>query len=688
MPASETYTGVPVVPGEEEKKETRQAFDMDEAQQQRAKYVSWRLSLMKQEKDKYIQSKKCALMLYDGVFRLSGDPTGPFQKEEIVSPLARTFVEAKTAVEVRASSVFEFFPVEEEDDAWRAELLMDVVEHVRRVTKAKSKRHELKRMKNIVGSSVKWKGFRATNVKMNITKATDENGNPTEWEEKEVPGQQEIFEDVVDIIRDFLIDPNASTMDDALDCALYFRMSHEEGEETFGSNPLFHFDGMSMGSDGMIEGVMYFKKPSGKPDMLCIYCWPSAGFGVEGMKPGFCKEVYYGGLPDEHKMLPFVSYHNVPSFTQGFFAGFTRSGSGEPATSSGSVNSRQKFWAYKGDPEVIMALVELDTSFGRSLYKACDLASRSIVTTEGSFRLDTSKDWQHGEQVVGGKGKLEAITFGVANLAAFETVIENIYQKCIQAIGVDPRNLTDTKQKTLGETIAQRETSMERLQEVISFNEENGELRDGEITFKLIQQHYDRPKTIRLTGAETEDQLAKFDEVEGEHPRTGKPLFGKQYRRIRTRKPMKEMKHAQKNMLKAEDSGTYSFLSRPEYIRTSEMDIGTRTTRMAGELRALAAAQASEGITMYAGVLPLAQPGPMGEPPLLSNEIKTKIADAMEALIDKHIDSMGISGKKRVKGGANEKIEKVKDVMKMRRTSIKPLAPPMTSPVSIPIEAE
>lgn len=672
------YTGVPVIPSEAKQEDDRQKFEMSEVQQKRAKYISWRISLMQNEKSKFIQRKRRALMLYDGIFRLDGNPEGAFTKEEVVAPLARIFVEAKTAEEVRAFSDFQFFPVDDENDAWRAELLMEAVDHVRRITKSKSKRHELLRMKNIIGVSVKWKGYRGTTVKMNITKEMDDEGNPTAWEEKEVPGQNEIFEDIVDPIRDFLVDPNATTMEDALDCALYFRMNHEEAQEVFG-NPLFDFTGVNPGSDGMVEGVMYFKKPSGQPDIFAIYCWPSAGYGADGMKPGFSKEVYFGGLSDEHKMLPFVSYHNVPTFTQGFFDGVvSRSDSGEPATSTGSVNARQKFWAYAGDPEIIMDLIDLRTSFGRSMYRACDLASRSIVATEGNFRFDNSKDWQHGEQAIGMKGKFENVTFGVANLSAFQATLDDVYQLCIQAVGVDPRNLADSKQKTATESIAQRETSMRRLEEGLSFNEENGEIRDGIITFKLIQQHYTQPKMVRLTGAETEDELKRFDETEGEHPQTGKPLLGKQYRRIRTKKPMKEMKHSKKNMLKPTDSGTYSFIARPEYIRTSEMDVAVLTTRRAGEIRALAAAQASEGITMYSQLLPLAQPGPTGTPPLLSEEMKIKIVDAMDILIDKHMDAMGIAGKKRTKGGDEEKIEELKSLMEQRKLAIKPIVPPPT----------
>lgn len=664
----EVYSGVPVVPGDPKQEETRPHFDQTPEQEERATYVSKRLRLMEQEKSKYIQSKRRALMLYDGIFRLDGDPAGAFKKEEIVAPLARIFVEAKTSEEVRAFSDFQFFPVDDEADAGRAELLMEAVDHVRRVTKARAKRHELLRMKNIIGISIKWKGFRETKIKMNVTKAVSENGVPTEWEEKDMPGESEIFEDIIDPFV-FYVDPNASSMNDALDCAMYFRMNAEEIAEVFGNTDLYDIKGLGAGSDGMVEGLMYFKKPSGKPDMFCIYAWPSAGYGIAGMKPGHTKEVFYGGLLDEHKMLPFVSYHNVPTFTNGFFGEISRSSSGEPATSAGSIQAKQKFWAYAGDPEIIMDLIDLRTSFGRSMYKACALASRSLIATKGNFRIDTSKDWQHGEQIPDGMGKIEAITFGVANVAAFQTTLDDIYQLCIQATGIDPRNLADSKEKTATESIAQRETSMRRLEEGIAFNEENGEVRDGQITFKLIQQHYTTPKMVRLTGAETEEELKKFDEVEGEHPRTGKPLIGKQFRRIRTKKPFIEMSSGKQKRLRKEDYGTYSFIARPEYIRTSEMDIAVLTTRRAGEIQALKAAQMKEALELFVQLFPLTQPSPTGGAPLF----KIDSLPPIETLIDAYMEALGIKGKKKVKGGTDEKTEAMQEAFKAHKANIKPL---------------
>jgi hypothetical protein len=673
MPTEE-YKGVAVVPGEQHPPETtRPSIDMTPLQADRAKYVSIRMGRMEAAKAPYIASKRRALKLFDGHLEPYGPDIPADAKDEVVAPLARIFVEAKTAKEVRAFSDFVINPKDDEDDAWRAELLMQAVDHVRTITMARPKRHELLRMKNIIGVSIKWKGFRSTTVKMNVTKAVDDDGIPTEWEEKDVPGESDIFEEVIDPFL-FYVDPNATNMNDALDCAMYFSMSAEEFTETFGNAKLFDIKGVEAGANGEVEGLMYFKKPSGRPDMFCVYAWPSAGLGVEGMKPGHVKEVFYGGLLDEHKMLPFVSYHNVPKFSSDASGATARTSSGEPATASATVTAKQKFWAYAGDPEVIMDLIDLRTGFTRNLYKACDLASRSLVLTDGNFRMDNSTDWQHGAQVIGGKGKVEGWTPGAVNVAAFQITMDDIYLLCIQATGVDPRNLTDTKEKTLGETLSQKEESAQRVDQGVVFNEEIAEVRDGKITHELIQQHYTNPKMVRLTGAETEEQLKKFDEVEGEHPRTGKPLIGKRYRRITTKMPLKELAHGAQKKLRKEDTGTYSFIARPEYIRTSEMDITVTTKRRAGEVQALVTQQAAEGINMYSGLLALAQPSPTGGQPILSGSIKDKIVVALDVLIDKHLESMNIKGKAKVKGGTDEKVQKVQEAFRKVKEGMKPVS--------------
>ena len=665
------YAGVSVT-REEEVKTDRQQFDMTPQQEERAAVISKRIALMDQEKGQYLASKRRALMLYDGVFRQDGDPTKQATKEEIVAPIARIFVDSKTSEEHKAFSDFQFLPVDDENDAWRAELLSEVVEHVRRVTKARPKRLQLLRMKNIIGISVKWKSFKSTNIKMNVTSKIDENGNPIEWQEKDMPGESEIFEKIVDPLEEFWIDPNATSVDDALDCALYFKMNFEEGQEIFGNNPLYDFEGVTPGSDGDIEGLMYFKKPSGQPDVFTIHVWPSAGFGITGMKPSFSKEVFFGGLPDEHKMLPFVSYHNIPTYTRGFFQEFSQSDSGEPATASGSVSAKEKFWAYAGDPEIIMDLIDLRTSFGRSLYKACDLAGRSIVATDGNKRFDTSTDWEHGEQAVGMKGHYEVSTMGVANLAAFNATLDDLFNLMILTTGTDPRNLTDTKQKTLGETIAQRETQMSRLETIIDFNQEVAETRDGEITFKLIQQRYTEMKLVRLTGEESEEELKNFDEVEGEHPRTGKPLIGKRFRRIKTSKPFKELGAGQKKKLKGTDSGVNSFIARPEYIRTSEMDVAVLTKKKAGELQALKAQQLAEGIDKLVTLLPLTQPQAAGGKPLIDPKDLPPVSD----LLREYFKLLGVNMEGKTEGDTEKSIKKLSDAWERHKVAQKPLAVP------------
>lgn len=651
------YEGVAVTPEQKEPELEREKFDMNEEQKKRAMFVQKRLNLMDQEKQKYMGKKRMSLALYDGILSdglMRSDSRRV--KAEVVAPLARTFVEAKTAEENKVYSEFQLFPVDDEQDSWRVELLMQTIDHVRRVTMAKAKNQELTRMKNIIGQSVCWKGYKNTMVKMNVTEEADETGMPIKWKVMEVPGECEIFMDVIDPINDFWIDPNATGIHDALDCAMRFRMNHEEAEEVFGAS-IYDFKGVGAGADGMVEGIMYFKKPSSQPDMLCIYAWPSVNQGVKGMAVPHCKEVYYGGLPDEHKMLPFVTKVNVPTFTYGFFDAIARSGTGEAASPSGNVIAKQKFWAFAGDPEIMMDLIDLRTNFGRSMYKACDLASRSLVATKGNFRIDNSIDWEHGDQIVGGMGQIEAVTFGVANIQAFTVTLDDIYNQMIQVSGTDPRNLTDTKQKTLGETIAQRESQFTRLEAIVDYNQEIGEVRDGILTHKLVQQWYSEPKVIMLTGLETEDELKRFDETDGEHPKTGKPLFGKQYRRIRTNMPMKEIQKGKKFKLKGGDSGTYSFISRPEYIRVSDMDIAVVTKKRAGELQSLKAQQLADGLDKYVSLLPFTTSQQLGQkPPIDINSLPP-----VDDLLREYWKILGVSGKDKVKGKSDEKIEKLQE---------------------------
>lgn len=661
------YDGVAVTPEQKEPELDREKFEMSPDQMKRATFVTKRINLMDQEKCKYIAKKRCSLMLYDGIIEGNSFPNK--KKAEVVSPFARTFVESKTAEELKTQSEYVLLPVDDEQDAWKAELLMQTIEHVKRVTYARAKSHELKRMKNIVGQSVKWKTFRKTTVKMNVTTETDESGVPTKWTEMDVPGESDIIEEVIDVVNDFWIDPNAGGAHDALDCAFRFQMNHEEAEEIF-SGEMYDFEGVGAGADGMVEGIMYFKKPSGKPDMMCIYCWPSVNQGVRGMAVGHVKEVYYGGLPDEHKMLPIVTYVNVPTFTHGFFGEIARSSSGEAATPSGNVSGKQKFWAYAGDPEIIMDLIDLRTNFGRSLYKAAELASRSWTATAGNFRIDNSVDWEHGDQIVGGMNKFTTGTWGSPNLQPLTFSLDDIYSQMIQALGTDPRNLTDTKQKTLGETIAQRESQFTRLEATTDYSNELSEIRDGVITHKLVQQWYTEPRMVRLTGLETDKELEKFDEVEGEHPKTGKPMIGKQYRRIRTSKPMKELKAGTQNKLVTRDAETYSFIARPEYIRTSDMDIAVVTKKRAGELQALKAEQLAEAIGKFVEVFPMTQPSFPGEKPLISPDELPPIGD----LLKEYWKVLGVSGKDKVKGSSEEEIKKMQEERKKTNAMRKPIA--------------
>lgn len=592
--------------------------DQKPEQQERQIRVFSRLDQMIEFKRPYEIQMERSYMLYDGISRL--DPKKPplVEHADIVQPFAAIFVETKTAEEFSATSDFEFMPVDDADDVWKAELLKDVLEHVRRKTMYLPNKLDGTRTKNIAGVNIKRKGYKLIMRTLKECIEEDEFGRMVSWKEVEVPWYDDIYEELVDPF-DFVVDPNATTMNNAVDCGHFHQMNWEDAFELFGKDPRFDFDGVKPGMNNMVQFCEYFNAPR---DEWVIYAWPSSGtrYSMESArKPGACKEVYHGPLPDKHKMLPFTSEHCDPAFTTGFFTEVIGRSpeSGEEAGISQQVIGRRVFWT-QGVPVTIADLIDLRTDFGRQALEMMRAAGTNIIATKENKRFNNKRKWKNGDQAVGMMGNFQIETGGTFAISAFQFTFDDLYQLMIQRVGVDPRNLTDTKQKTLGEDQAQRESSARRLNAGILYNEIVEGYRDGVMTFHLIQQHYTKPELVRLTGSENEEELKRFDEVLGEHPSTGGPLIGKRYRRIRTSKPMSEFKAGTKNMLKAEHQGKYSFLSRPEYTRCSEMDIAIVPKRRAGQIQALMKAQAREDVELLTIVLPLTQPGPNGEPPLLS----------------------------------------------------------------------
>src|SRR3990167_9359866 len=103
------YTGVAVSPEQEAPEVKRAQFDLDDAQTKRAGYVTNRLLLMDREKQKYMARKRVSLLLYDGIIDETFSTAR--KKAEVVSPNARTFVEAKTAEELKSYSQYQLYPL-------------------------------------------------------------------------------------------------------------------------------------------------------------------------------------------------------------------------------------------------------------------------------------------------------------------------------------------------------------------------------------------------------------------------------------------------------------------------------------------------------------------------------------------------------------------------------------------------
>ena len=113
-------------------------------------------------------------------------------------------------------------------------------------------------------------------------------------------------------------------------------------------------------------------------------------------------------------------------------------------------------------------------------------------------------------QAIGGLNKVQPINLGAGiNIAAFETATKKLFEEMVMATGIDPRNLTDTKIKTLGEAEIQNETAARRLALGITHNENNGELQRGWLFVKDEQQYYSEKEVVRLTGRELTGDLKK-----------------------------------------------------------------------------------------------------------------------------------------------------------------------------------
>lgn len=579
---------VPVVP-ELEGYKAKMTYVPGTDEQDRGCRVHHRLTQMYTARSPYVPQMERGLMLYDGIHLADVSNKSKIKNDNIVAPYARIFADAKTAEEVKAISEYTFTPVEDSGDSWKVELLKDVNTHVRRKIKQRSKRHDMLRMKNICGVSIARVGYRKIMGKRKIRTETNEEGDILKWEEREVPIYDDIFMDVVSPLN-FLIDPNATTMDDAMDCA-YFHSEHISSfKESYGSPIFKNIDKVMPGvqgtytNKGFVMGQIGNFTATEDMVMICEYFnkildeWVVYANGVE---------IYYGPLPDDHKELPFFSYHNSASFCTGLIEMSTRTVNGEEVSTGTSVTADKHFWTI-GDPQTIMDLIELRTAHGRAAHRMVKRSSQRIVATRGNYRLPSDRNWIDGDQAVGAAGNLEIhnLAGGGAGSGDWQWAFDDLFQLMRLTVGVDPSNLAETKQKTATEAEIQRETALRRLDMGLEYNEENGEVRQGMLVHKLIQQRYTKPELKRLLGDETPDELSSFDEIEKD-PVTGKPLYGKRFRRIRASKNIVEAKKGGKFTISEDDAGVSSFLARPEYIRTSDIDIAVESGRKAAQLRSI-----------------------------------------------------------------------------------------------------
>lgn len=628
---------VSAVPELAERQEEVTTYSHSDEEQKRGLRVHRRIDQMLEARAPYENGMRRGLLLFDGINLADPKDASNLRNDNIVAPFARIFVESKLSEEVKAFSEYQFTPVEDSGDAWKVDLLKDVNTHIRRVTKQSAKRHQILRMKDIVGIGIARVGYRRIMGMRKIRVEGNEDGDIDEYIERPVPIYDDLFLDVVSPFN-FAVDPNATSMDDAMDCVHFHYENFENFWEMYANDDKFkNTQHVLPGKHGKFSDKGYtagtFRSYSAQENLVLIaeYFnkvrdeWVVYANGIE---------IYCGPLPDDHKELPFVSYHNNPSFATGFVELSLTSSTGEEISATPDVKGEEGFWTI-GDPATIMDLIELRSAHGRAAHRAMKRASQVIVATRGNFSMPKNRKWMDGDEVKGGAGQIEVLPLGMAQSGNWQWAFDDLFQLMRLTTGVDPSNLADTKGKTATEALVQRETSMRRLDQNIEYNEEHGEIRMGMLIHKLIQQRYTKPEIVRLLGNESEEDLKRFDAVEKDEA-TGTPLYGKRYRRIKSKYNIVEHVKGGKYKMEKDDAGVSSFIARPEYIRTSDIDIGVSSGRRAGQIKALEGERAMKAIELFTNLYPLTQPDPMTGKAVLDKEDMPN----MRALVEKLMWSM------------------------------------------------
>lgn len=659
-----------------------------EEEQKRGRRIAARVHLMLQERGKYEDAMERSLLLYSGKSRDLKDP----RKEKVVIPFARVFVEAKTSEEVKAMNTYEFESGKEPSDEWKVDLIKDVDKHIRRRVKMGPKKIQALRMKNICGVSILRLGYRKVMRVIRDRKFGQEDGDTLEYTTREVPVYDDLYVDLVSPFN-FAIDPNATTMDDAMDCVHFHTMSYQAFHEAYSKLPgIKNIDAVRPGKDGNVDIAEYFNKIGPQGDEWVMLVMPSGTLHARKWSPGNVPriEIYEGPLPDDHKELPFVSYHNNSSFISAYVKDNARSADGTEAVQTDDIRADEGFWT-EGDPVTMMDLIDLRTGFGRAAFKALKRASSYVVATAPGFVFDDSRPWRDGDQAPGAKDKFTVTSLGEANIASFQFAYDDLFNLMILLTGIDPRNLTENKTKTATEAAIQRETMMRRLEQGLQYNEENGEVRLGTLLYQLAQQRYSKPELVALTGIETEKELDEFDEVEKDTD-TGLPMMGKRYRTIPATHRLKmgttrrkDENGGYKYYLTKSEEGARSFIAHPQFIRSSDIRVVISSGRRAGEVRAIAIEQSRQAIELFIQLYQLTVPGPTGAPPTVTPEdlpnLKEALVMYMRALGWNPEKMIGQDGGKEVSPEEKEQDAAIEEYMANKIELNPPVMPPQEAPL-------
>lgn len=635
-------TSAPLVPKlNDVDDELIQSWVPTDEEQKRGRRIHPRIDKMLEYRFPYEQLMRESMWLYHGKSRDSeGGGVDDAISFQSVSPYGYIFTEAKTAEEIQSTQDYKFVAVEDSDDAWKVDLLSEIKLHVDKKRNMGSLKHRIIRHKNIFGVSILRVGYRQ---RMRVIKERvlgDQDALSIEWEEREVPIEDDLFADIVNPFN-FAIDPNAITLNDAEDCVHYHMENADTFKELYGGDPRTkNIDHVHTRLGGTVMVMEYFNKIR---DEWCMYASGDqtgsidAQDGIQGH--GAFIEIMSVPLPDDHKELPFVSFHNNASFFTSFSGPVDvrspTSGQDVSLFNEDAARPQESFWT-QGDPITMKDLIDLNTGFHRAMFRAAKLAGQSIISTAGNFKFDTRKNWKSGDQAIGAMGKYDVTPLGVNNVSSYEFSMNDLFERMVQVSGVDPRNLAESSGKTATEAAIQRETALKRLEQGLAYNEENGWVRLGRLDLANFQQYYSIPELVRLTGNE---DIGQFHDVVND-PKSGRPVVGKRFRRIQSdSKFTEERSKAGKFTLIKSDEGVNSFLSRPDYIRASQVDVAIGSGRAISQIRAVEIQQSREALELFAQLAPLTQPGTFGEQPLLSKEDLPNI----KAITKKFLTAMGLS---------------------------------------------